>query len=286
MKKLLSILLALTLCVTLLGISAAAEMQDPGTAKVFVTIADQNGKLALSQEEITVSDIDEDGVLTINDALYCAHEAKYTGGAAAGYATLLGDYGLSLSKLWGIANGGSYGYLVNNKFAWGLTDAVEEGDYVNAFIYTDTDSWTDTYSYFDVNAVAADAGKDISVTLYKAGYDANYNQLEVPAAGAQVLVNGEKIGVKTDADGKVSFTINKEGTYIVSAVSDSDRLVPAALKVTITGNVEEPAEVEDQTEASPKTGDDLNLALWATLMAICFAVVVLAAASYKTVNEK
>ena len=285
MKKLLSILLALTLCVTVLGISAAADAQT-GTVKVFVTIADQNGKLALSQEEITVSDVDEDYALTINDALYCAHEAKYTGGAAEGYATLLTEYGLSLSKLWGIANGGSYGYLVNNKFAWGLEDAVKEGDYVNAFIYTDTDSWSDTYSYFDVNTVAADAGKDISVTLYKAGYDALYNQIELPAAGAQVLVNGKKIDAKTDENGKVSFTINKEGTYIVSAVSDSDRLVPAALKVTITGNVEEPAEVEEQTETSPKTGDDLNLALWATLMAICFAVVVLAAASYKTVNEK
>lgn len=285
MKKLLSILLALTLCVTVLGISAAAEKQDPGTAKVFVTIADQNGKLALSQEEITVSDVDEDYALTINDALYCAHEAKYTGGAAEGYATLLTEYGLSLSKLWGIANGGSYGYLVNNKFAWGLEDAVKEGDYVNAFIYTDTTSWSDTYSYFDVNTVAADAGKDITVTLYKAGYDALYNQIELPAAGAQVLVNGKKIDAKTDAEGKVSFTINKEGTYIVSAVSDSDRLVPAALKVTITGNVEEPAEVEEATtNTSPKTGDNADVTLLVTLMAICFAAVAVAAC--KKVNEK
>ena len=285
MKKLLSIITVLSLSLTVFGISAAADIQI-NPVKVYVTIADKDGRLAVSQQEITVSDIDDDGLLTINDALYAAHEEKFTGGAAAGYATEVGDYGLSLSKLWGVANGGSYGYLVNNKFAWGLTDTVKEGDYINAFIYTDTDTWSDAYTYFNVNTVAANAGDDISVTLYKAGYDANYNQIEIPVAGAQVLVNGKKIDAKTDAAGKVSFKINKEGTYTVSAASDSERLVPSALKVTITGNVEEPAEVETQTETSPKTGDNVNLALWAELMIIGLAVIVLAAAANKTANEQ
>ena len=57
----------------------------------------------LAMEKITVADNDGDGALTINDALYAAHEKAFTGGAAAGYASVQSDWGLSLSKLWGIA---------------------------------------------------------------------------------------------------------------------------------------------------------------------------------------
>ena len=59
---------------------------------VLVTIADANGDLVLAMEPVTVIDIDEDGLLTINDALYCAHEEAYEGGAAAGYASAMSDY--------------------------------------------------------------------------------------------------------------------------------------------------------------------------------------------------
>ena len=45
---------------------------------VFVTICDKDGKIALAQEKINVTDADGDGTLTITDALFCAHEAKYT----------------------------------------------------------------------------------------------------------------------------------------------------------------------------------------------------------------
>lgn len=50
------------------------------------------------------------------------------------------------NKLWGTENGGSYGYYVNNVSTWSLTDPVDEGDYVNAFVYTDLTTWFDTYA--------------------------------------------------------------------------------------------------------------------------------------------
>ena len=89
------------------GITAFAA--ETPQAEVYVTIADGSGQLVLAQEAISVTDTDNDGVLTINDALYAAHEAKYDGGAAAGYASSVGQYGLAMDKLWGTENGGSYG---------------------------------------------------------------------------------------------------------------------------------------------------------------------------------
>ncbi|MBO7666544.1 MAG: hypothetical protein J6S70_03845, partial [Clostridia bacterium] len=96
-------------------------------------------------------DADADGVLTISDALYAAHEAAYEGGAAAGFAAATTEYGLSLTKLWGVENGGSYGYFVNDNSAMSLADPLSDGDEVVAFIYTAAD-WSDAYSFFDVKS--------------------------------------------------------------------------------------------------------------------------------------
>ena len=95
MKKFLSITIALLM---IFAISAPVFAASDTT--VFVTICDNNGKIALAQEAVKVTDADNDGALTVTDALFCAHEAKYTGGAAAGYATTLTAYGISMTKLW------------------------------------------------------------------------------------------------------------------------------------------------------------------------------------------
>ena len=104
MKKTLSVILSVLIILSIGVVCAAAE----DSADVWVTIADKDGKLAVAAEKVTVTDADKDGALTINDALYCAHEAFYEGGAAAGYATGSTQYGLSLNKLWGAANGGTH----------------------------------------------------------------------------------------------------------------------------------------------------------------------------------
>ncbi|MBP5657968.1 MAG: hypothetical protein J6X52_05545, partial [Clostridia bacterium] len=107
MKRTLALIVAVLIVAVFASVLCAAK--DP---VVYVTIA--NGELVLAREAVTLTDADNDGALTINDALYLAHEAKFEGGAAAGYASSTGDYGLSLTKLWGVENGGSYGYFVND----------------------------------------------------------------------------------------------------------------------------------------------------------------------------
>lgn len=232
MKRILGIALASLLMLGTMCQTILAEGED--SVKVYVTIADDKGSLVLTQEEVTVTDVDGDGALTINDALYAAHEAKYEGGAEAGYASYTGDYGLSLSKLWGTENGGSYGYRVNNVSAWSLADAVANGDYVNAYVYTDLTTWSDTYCYFDVNTTSAEAGTEVALTLSAAAYDSEYNPIVVPVENATITVNGEKTEFTTDAEGKVVITLDKEGTYVISATSETQTLVPPVCTATIS----------------------------------------------------
>ena len=166
-KKIMSAFIAVMLVICASAIPAFAA----DGASAYVSISDKDGKLVLVLEKIDLSDADGDGTITINDALYLAHEAEFEGGAAAGYASEQSDYGLSLTKLWGCENGGSYGYYVNDASAMSLADPVKDGDRINAFVYTDLKTWSDKYCYFDKASVTAQSGESFSLVLTGAGFD-------------------------------------------------------------------------------------------------------------------
>lgn len=230
MKKTLAVLLAALMLLALVP-AVAEEAEAP---VVYVTIA--NGELVAAQIEVELTDVDEDGALTIADALYLAHEAAFEGGAEAGFADAMGEYGLMLTKLWGVENGGSYGYYVNNEAAMGLADPLEDGDFVNAFVYTDTAAFSDTYAFFDeFDALAG----EVTLTLYAAGYDANWAPVTNPVAGAVITVNGEKTEAVTDENGKATLTV--QAGDVVSAVSDSQTLVSPCCVILAVEDLEDAA---------------------------------------------
>ena len=131
MKKTLSAILSAALTA---GILTAAVSADELSAQIYVTIADENGKLAVVNEAIEVTDVNGDGKLTVEEALYCAHEEKYTGDTA-GFETGVGDYGTYINTLWGVSNGGSYGYYVNNTVAMSLDDFLIHGICLFRFVF-------------------------------------------------------------------------------------------------------------------------------------------------------
>lgn len=235
MKKILSIASALCLA-ALLAVGAAAN-DDP---VVYVSIADAEGALAVAQEPVSVNDADGDGQITVNDALIIAHEEFYEGGAAEGYAAVNSDYGLSVAKLWGSENGGSYGYYVNGASAWSLVDPLSDGDYLDAFVYTDLEAWSDMYTCFEKRELG---GTSVALTLTGAGFDENWNPVSVPIVGAEITVDGERSGFFTDENGQVVVTLEKkEGRTVLSAVSDTATIVP-------------PAAVAYTAETAPQTAD-------------------------------
>ncbi len=296
-KRIVSMLTVLALVLAMMPAMAFADTASE-TAAVNVTIADK-GSLVLTQETVTVADIDADGALTINDALYAAHEAAYNGGAAAGYDSAMSSWGLSITKLWGDTSG-SYGYYVNDASAWGLTDPVKTGDSVYAFVYADGVAWSDTYSFFDKNAVTAEEGQKVTLTLSYNGYDANWNTVVAPLAGAVITVDGTVTDSVTDTDGKAVITL-EEGTHVISATSETMTLVPPVCIAAVTAasggeeegdgpvlpddgeedatddteGIQEDDDIEtipeddasdenksDKTDSTPQTGDDFNMALY------------------------
>ena len=224
MKKMISLVLSVLLVLSVSMLFVSAE-EATDSVDVHVTIIDEKSEFAVAYKTVTVTDIDKDGILTVNDTLYAAHEQFYEGGAAAGYATEKTKWGLSLTKLWGVANGGSYGYLVNNAFAWSMTDPVKADDYVVAFIYTDTKNFSDVYTYFEPQYIEEESTTiAVELTMMKTGFDAEGKPYTEPVSGAEITLDGQKNKVVTDADGKASFY------YGYGDPNGYERLVSAEVK--------------------------------------------------------
>ena len=223
-----SIMLIMAICLCVPAFAA----EESGMV-VYVTIAD--GELCLASAAVEVSDVDGDENLTINDALFAAHETYYKGGAEKGYESFDGDYGLAISKLWGNESGTGYGYYVNDYSAFSLADPVAKGDRITAFVYTDTVAYSDTYCFFNSAAITADKGETVELTLSAAGYDENWNPVTLPVAGAKITFNGEETEFVTDENGKVNVTFEGKKDVLISAVSDSAVLVPPVCVAEVAG---------------------------------------------------
>lgn len=246
MKKTIAITAAFLLSCSAMSISAVAAEK----TEVYVTIADKDGGLPVAQEKIEITDTDGDGQLTISDALYVAHEKFYNGGAAAGYTASEGSLGLWITKLWGTENGGSYGYYVNNVSAMSIEDTVKDGDYVSAYVFRDLTGWSDSYCWFDVQSTEAEQGDEVSLTLYRASFDEDWNAVTLPVEGASITVNGSASGSVTDAEGKAKVKLESAGRNVISATSDSLVLVPPVCIANVAGEAPAVTTTTTTTKAS------------------------------------
>lgn len=221
MKKITTILIILALVCG----AALAET-------INVTVTNNQGKICLAWAPVEVTDIDGDGALTLYDALYCAHETYYDGGAEAGFAAEDQGYGPSLTKLWGEDNGGSFGYCFNNAPAMSLADPISSDGHVHAYAYQDLETWSDQFSYFQFTDRTA-----LRLTLSVLGFDAEWNTVSSPLAGAAITLDGEDTGLVTDEEGVVDISelnLSEPGDHIISAVYGDVVLVPPVFKITVT----------------------------------------------------
>ena len=226
MKKCLSVLLTMLMLVSLTALAEEAPI-------VYVSISDDAGMLVLAHVPVMVTDADGDGALTICDALAAAHETYHPDGAAA-FLAEDSEWGKSLYVLWGVDNGGSYGYCLNDASAWSLVDPIQAGDHVKAYAYTDLATFSDTYAYFTAPVAEVAVNGEVALTLNASGYDANWAPVTLPVAGAVITVNGEASPAVTDENGNAVLTFAVPGRYTVSAVSEAMTLVPPVCIVTVT----------------------------------------------------
>lgn len=244
-KRLLSLLLILSLCMSFCAVTAFAgdeflsDYEDDTSEylSAWVNVHIANAGVPVLDTLVYTYDADEDGVLTINDALLCAHEYFYSDETGAdesdtGYAYAVSDeYGAYITKLWGVENGGAYGYYVNDKSAWSLNDPIHDGDKVVAFVYADTTNYSDLYTYFTASEYSTYRGKpQVTVQLNAVSFDADWNPVSVPVAGATITVDGEPTSFVTDKDGKATITLSDaaDSWYYLSATSDQPLVPPYA----------------------------------------------------------
>lgn len=199
---------------------------------VYVSITDSKGELVMAHEKVSVTDADDDGNVTINDALIAAHEQKHPDGKAA-FKSENTEYGLSLVKLWNEENGGSFGYYLNHASAWSLLDVIKDADHIKAYAFTDLEMWSDTYAYFSADCVSAKAGETVELTLNAAAYDANWNPVTLPVANAVIKIDGALTEMTTNAEGVATLVFENAGEYVISAASAEMTLVTPVCIVTV-----------------------------------------------------
>ena len=277
-KKIFALLVTLACVVALLPMAISAEE----TETVTVTVNVINDKPVLAAAQITVTDIDNDGIISINDALYCAHQQKYQGGAEAGFASSPSPYGITLEKLWGDTSG-AFGYYLNNESPQSLLDTVVDGDTITAFIYQDTFGWSDCDSYFDKNAVTVTEGDALMLNLSYLVLDyETWMTSALPAEGAIITIDGNDTEITVNMDGVAMLTFDAPGTYLISAHSDLNIVAPVCV-VT----------VEEAPALPPTTGSMITedpqpfggmIAICAAI--ICAATAVAVSASHKNSKKK
>ena len=231
-KRLLS---ALSLATT------GAWAADQDSIQVTVTIADQ-GAIAVGKNNtlmarvpVTVTDRNDDGKFTYDEAMVAAHEAYYVEGkdgfelnASSGWVT----------KLWGET--GSSSYYQNNASFSELVNAqpIENGDDLSAFVYSDP-KCSDKYGFFDQSTVSVKTGEKLALNLQGTGYDENWSLITVPVNNAELITIDKEgafheLNVTTDANGNATLSFGQAGTYVVSAYGNDDILVPPVCTVTVT----------------------------------------------------
>lgn len=254
-KRLLSLMLALSMALSLATTGAWAAGQD--SIRVTVTIANQ-GAIAvgknntlMAQVPVTVTDLNDDGKFTYDEAMTAAHEAYYEGGKA-GFATYE-DSGFA-EKLWGLTSDDGVGGFYQNNVAIPVgpgKQAIQNGDDLTAFIYAN--KWSDKYCFFDQSTLSIKTGETVALNLQEQDYDSEGNAVDAPAANAAlVTVDNEgafhELNVTTDDKGDATLSFDKAGTYVVSAYGSEDILVPPVCIVTVT----------DQTPAADLTKEATN----------------------------
>ena len=203
-----------------------SSVQPAKEAQVFFTVSNQgvlattsDGKAAI-ELPVTVKDVNKDGVLTYHEALIALHEAYCPGGYELS--------GTMVHNLWNVQTSpkGSYYFLKNNvdphKGVADESNVVAQGDKLYCCVFTDEKSWSDVICYFTQTEVAAQAGKAFTLNLQGSSSMAvgGYNPGNLAGAQVGIWKDGKFTaidGAVTDKNGNVSLTLNKAGTYIISA---------------------------------------------------------------------
>ena len=203
-----------------------SSVQPAANAEVTFTVSNKgvlattsDGKAAI-ELPVTVKDVNKDGVLTYHEALIALHEAYCPGGYDPGDGFV--------QKFWNVVTDptGSYYFLKNNvPLSMGVTDTtmtVTQGDNLYAVVDSDEAKYSDIICFFNKRALNVEAGTAFTLNLRGSSsmLPDGYTEDNVVGAKVGTWENGNFTaidGAVTDKDGNVTLTLDKEGTYVISA---------------------------------------------------------------------
>ena len=231
LRRLAALILSALIGVSLLPSLAFADGK-AADIKVYMTISDE-GALAKAKDgspmawkEVTVSDIDEDGLFSFDEALVAAH-GQYCLSGVNGYGTSITEYGVSVNRLWGVDASPNYLFFINGQ---GLNtgvgdDYVSDGDYLTASILSDLVFWSDRIASFDHYRLDVD-GRYVTLNLkgHLGMAWSDEEKVDSPFSDIEIIdVNGKSYG-KTDENGSLRIRLEK-GTHILTAQGTVEGIV-------------------------------------------------------------
>lgn len=177
---------------------------------------------AMAYKEVHVTDADGDGHITVDDALVATHDAYYTDGKN-GYETYTSpEYGMSVTKLWGVSTYNTLFFVNGKGISTGVgDDDVKSGDSLYASVNADNTNYADWYTYFNKSSRTVCPNEQFTLSL---------KGFQAMSGGDAKAVEGVKLGVwengscrtiegaVTDKDGFARLSLDEAGTYIVTAI--------------------------------------------------------------------
>lgn len=268
------------------AVKDAKALQNAKEAAVSVRINMDSGKPGKSYTLNVTSDMAAkagftkpegfENTVTILDAMVAAHQKMYGddfGKDPGKYLIINGGW---IQKFWGIETG-AIGYLLNDQSPTDLNGSatlcnnspIKTGDVVTVYQYGDTQNYSDTYLYFVDSQIQQKEPGEVSLTLMRSGYDANWKPVSSPQENCKVVLtdsNGKQVAEgTTDKDGIVTFKISEAGSYSADVTAAPfDYYVSAHADITIgDSQVVDPDDPskDDQKNDDPKKDNaiqDLN----------------------------
>ena len=242
----------------------------PGKSYTLKITSDMAAKAGFSKPE------GFENTVTILDAMVAAHQKMYGDDFGKDPGRYLVVNGGWIQKFWGIETG-AIGYLLNDQSPTDLNGSatlcnnspIKTGDVVTVYQYGDTQNYSDTYLYFVDSQIQQKEPGEVSLTLMRSGYDANWKPVSSPQENCKVVLTDSKgkqvTEGTTDKDGIVTFKISGAGSYSADVTAAPfDYYVSAHADITIgDSQVVDPDDPskDDQKNDDPKKDNaiqDLN----------------------------
>ena len=234
----------------------------PGKSYTLKVTSDMAAKAGFSKPE------GFENTVTILDAMVAEHQKMYGDDFGKDPGKYLVVNSGWIQKFWGIETG-AIGYLLNDQSPADLNGSatlcnnspIKTGDVVTVYQYGDTQNYSDMYLYFADSQIQQKEPGEVSLTLMRSGYDANWKPVSSPQENCKVVLtdsNGKQVAEATsDKDGVVTFKISEAGSYSVNVTeAPFDYFVSAHADITVGDS--QVVDPDDPSKDDAKKDDQKN----------------------------